>query len=318
MDALQRLWYRLQLRLLFHERRGDAFQDFFAELMARKHRGDFLRSRPWGNEGDRKNDGYLRSTRTMFQVYAPDEFTAAKTVAKIREDFPGALEHWDEHLDEWVFVHNGRGLGPQVTKALLDEFAALRKKHPSRRVATWGYEEIEPIVMSLSDDDLAELLGRVGSLEELRRIGYAEIQPVLSRLAEFSPAGVGIVRREVPEKKLEFNGLSEHAQDMIRMGMRRVDAVERYLRESRQPTLGDKVAAAYNTHYLSLRLTGKSADEIFEALLEFTNGPVRRNVGQELAALTVLAHFFASCDIFEDAPPSTGPDPEPTLPPSRT
>lgn len=318
MDALQRSWYRLQLRLLFHERRGEAFQDFFADVMARKHRGDFLRSRPWGNEGDRKNDGYLRSSRTMFQVYAPDEFTAAKTVAKIREDFAGALKHWDTHLDEWVFVHNGRGLGPQVTKALLDEFDALRSRHPSRRVSTWGYEEIEPIVMSLSDDDLAELLGRVGSLEELSRIGYEEIQPILSRLAEFSPAGVGTVRREVPEKKLEFNGLSDDAQHLIRMSMRRVDEVERYLRESHRPTLGDEVAAAYNARYLSLRDAGQGADEIFQALLEFTNGPVRRSVRQEMAALTVLAHFFASCDIFEDAPPSTEPDPEPTLLRSRS
>jgi len=38
-----------------------------------------------GNAGDRKNDGYLRSERTLFQVYAPNEISANDATAKINE-----------------------------------------------------------------------------------------------------------------------------------------------------------------------------------------------------------------------------------------
>jgi len=82
---------------------------------------DFIRVRPWGNVGDRKNDGYLKSERRLFQVYAPNEMEAAKAIAKIDEDFTEALPFWKLHFDNWSFVHNARdGLGPDVTKKLLD------------------------------------------------------------------------------------------------------------------------------------------------------------------------------------------------------
>ena len=52
--------------------RAEQFQDLFADIHG-SHDEDFIRTRPWGNRGDRKNDGYLRSERTLFQVYGPNE-----------------------------------------------------------------------------------------------------------------------------------------------------------------------------------------------------------------------------------------------------
>jgi hypothetical protein len=70
--------------------------------------------RPWGNQGDRKNDGFLKSERRLFQVYAPNEMEAAKAKTKITADFEGAKEHWGKHFDKWTFVHNATdGLPPQ-------------------------------------------------------------------------------------------------------------------------------------------------------------------------------------------------------------
>lgn len=121
MDQFRRSYYEIVFKNLYLEKDGNEFQDFFSEIMEKCHPGDFQRVRPWGNTGDRKNDGYLRSERTLFQVYAPNEMSASDAVAKINEDFHGALPYWETYFDTWVFVHNSKdGLGPAIVAKLND------------------------------------------------------------------------------------------------------------------------------------------------------------------------------------------------------
>src|SRR5580704_1274230 len=96
----------MAFRLRFVESTGDSFQDLFSTIMEMRFPADFVRVRPWGNVGDRKNDGYLRSRRQLFQCYAPREMARAKCLNKISEDFAGALPHWRAHFDQWIFTHN--------------------------------------------------------------------------------------------------------------------------------------------------------------------------------------------------------------------
>jgi glycosyltransferase involved in cell wall biosynthesis len=106
--------------------------------------------------GDRKNDGYLKSERLLFQVYAPNELKASQTITKIREDFTQALQHWKEHFDSWVFVHNATsGLPPQVIGTLLE----LEQQHPQITVKHWGFEELVLRFRQLSPDALRSLYG---------------------------------------------------------------------------------------------------------------------------------------------------------------
>ncbi len=95
MDHLQRTSYEKDFRIAFLESKGDGFQRLFEKLMFKVHPNDFLACRPWGNVGDKKNDGYLPSARTIYQIYAPNELTANDAIKKINEDFNGAKEHWE-------------------------------------------------------------------------------------------------------------------------------------------------------------------------------------------------------------------------------
>lgn len=107
--------------------------------MGLAHRADFMACRPWGNIGDRKNDGFLKSERRLFQVYAPNEMEAAKAVAKITEDFEGAKGYWGGHFDKWTFVHNATdGLPPHVQKLLLD----FESSNAGIILEPWGLEEL--------------------------------------------------------------------------------------------------------------------------------------------------------------------------------
>jgi hypothetical protein len=67
MDRVQQLNYEKDFTIAFLKAKGDAFQGFFETLMFKAHPNDFLACRPWGNVGDRKNDGYLPSERILYQ-----------------------------------------------------------------------------------------------------------------------------------------------------------------------------------------------------------------------------------------------------------
>jgi hypothetical protein len=138
MDRIQQLNYEKDFRIAFLESKGDGFQRLFEKLMSKVHPNDFMACRPWGNVGDRKNDGYLPSARVLFQSYAPNELSATEAIKKINEDFEGAKEHWAKYFDEWTFVHNapdGR-LSPQIIEAL----ARIGQENPKIKIGHCGYE----------------------------------------------------------------------------------------------------------------------------------------------------------------------------------
>jgi hypothetical protein len=90
-------FYELKLENAFLRANGDEFQTLFERLMGLAYKADFMACRPWGNRGDRKNDGFLRSERRLFQVYAPNQMSENRAKAKIAEDFNGAKVHWRYH-----------------------------------------------------------------------------------------------------------------------------------------------------------------------------------------------------------------------------
>ena len=103
---LEQAFYEQRFENEFLRAKGNTFQEFFEKLMGFAYKADFMACRPWGNVGDKKNDGLLKSERRLFQVYAPNEMTAKDAIEKISADFEGARTHWKEYFDKWVFVHN--------------------------------------------------------------------------------------------------------------------------------------------------------------------------------------------------------------------
>jgi len=298
MDDLTRAFYELSFENSFLKKRGNAFQDFFSEIMEKRYPGDFVRVRPWGNVGDRKNDGYLRSERTLFQVYAPNEMKARETISKVQEDFNGALPYWKEYFDTWVFVHNSRdGLGPDVTKTLLDIDAI----NPQVQVGHWGYEELRQEVFTLGEADLASLLGPAPTMKNMLQLGFDSLQIVLSAIVRESPSPDQYIR-PVPPNKLSANALSHHTATLLNAGMIRADLVGKFFNQWHDPTLGNEIAEAFKREYERLRSQNLLPDRIFQQLWRFAGGVERGAPDHEAAVLAVLAYLFEKCEIFEESP----------------
>lgn len=149
---LQWMWWRL----LCHEVSPQEFQRLFENVAVRLGH-DFIKTRPIGKLGDRKCDGFLWESGTVFQVYSPDELKLAETLKKIEEDLSGAAREWGDQLKRWVFVYNARrGIGSDIPQLLNNQ----RKKYPNIVIEPLSNDELwEQMREHLTLQQRVEVLG---------------------------------------------------------------------------------------------------------------------------------------------------------------
>jgi hypothetical protein len=297
MNKLIKGFYSLAFQNKFLEKNGNQFQDFFADIMEKRYPADFIRTRPWGRSGDKKNDGYLKSKRTLFQVYAPDELKEKNAIKKIDDDFNSALPYWDQYFDSWVFVHNSKkGVGPGILRKLLE----LEKGNTSIKITSWGFEELKKEFLLLTETDMEDLCGRAPSDEDMEDITFKEISAVITTISRQKYPDGPI--KPVSKTKLKFNSLSDDVENLLLAGMKKSQLVKKYFDECSDPNLGDEIAEVFNKKYLEIKNRNINPDEIFMELHIFAGGCIRKNPKHEAAVLAVLAHLFEMCDIFENPP----------------
>jgi hypothetical protein len=300
MDRIQQLNYEKDFRIAFLESKGDGFQGLFEKLMSKVHPNDFMACRPWGNVGDRKNDGYLPSERILYQSYAPNELTAAEAIKKINEDFDGAKEHWEEYFDEWTFVHNapyGR-LGPHIIEVL----AKLGQDNPKIKIGHCGYEETLTKFRQLSLEDLESWFGPSLTMEANVNLSFSDLAAVLAHISITSVPTTSEVK-DVSRGKIEANLLSQAVADFLKIGMQKSPLVAQFFNNWKNPTYGEQIAQAFKSEYVRLRDSVPSlhTDEIFGRLETWAGGTVNTTPAHKAAVLAVMAYLFDKCEIFEDA-----------------
>jgi hypothetical protein len=295
MSALSYGW-ELQFRLRFAETRGDEFQNFFCGIMERRD-ADFQRVRPWGNEGDRKNDGFSPGTRRLFQSYAPSTFTMSDLLSKMQDDYDGAISYWADFFDTWIFVHNDiHGLGPSAATKALELDAA----HESVCCETWGRERIRQEFAQLTDSDRTALLGPPLTIHDFVDVNVEAIQPVLDHLAISNPVPGEEPRGGVPIDKVERNLLSDEHGQLLRLGETKMHVVGDYLtRASIRPQYADDVAALFRDKYIEYRDAGRSSDDVLDGLVAWLMAG-STEASRLVPVMTVVAYFFSTCQIFEE------------------
>ena len=294
--TLQDAYYEQKFENEFLRARGDAFQTFFERLMGYAYKADFMPCRPWGNQGDRKNDGFLKSDRRLFQVYGPNEMKAVAAISKITEDLSGAKEYWGNLFDKWTFVHNATdGLPSHVQKTMLD----FEAENAGVQLDPWGLEELRLVFRMLSVEDKESWFGLAPNDETKRTLGFADLKIVLERIAALPMPPMTDVR-DIPRGKIEANALSEAVEKLVTEGMSKAPLVMDFLSQWHDETLGERLAGAFKAEYARLRDTHRP-NQIFHKLQSWAGGDRRGTPEHELAVLTVIAYYFERCDIFEES-----------------
>jgi len=90
---------------------GQIFEELFSAIMNYAET-DFQQIKPWGDIGDRKNDGYIKTKGIFYQVYAPEDIRKSypNVVSKLKDDFDGLKAQWP-HVNEFYFVVNDKYKG---------------------------------------------------------------------------------------------------------------------------------------------------------------------------------------------------------------
>jgi hypothetical protein len=299
MSNFTHFHYEGRFRNAFLESKGNAFQSLFDLIMGKAYPGQFMPGKPYGNIGDQKNDGYLSSERTLFQVYAPDEMKAKKAAEKMEEDLIGALTHWEGHFDKWVFVYNSNGLTPDVQRKVME----LREAHPEIAIETWGWEELRLRFNSLSLDAKQSMYGPALTNEAKQNLNAEEIQHVLDHIIA-SEVGVEPVDFVLPPGKIEHNRLTKSTAGLLMMGFEKAYEVAKYFDQIGDPTYADRIANSFKEKYADLRDADppKHPDDIFHGLAVWAGIGNTHTSGQLVAIYTILAYFFEQCEIFDPPP----------------
>lgn len=307
MTPEQKWQWRIALELRLRRLHGDALQEFFSEVMERRHKSDFVRVRPYGGVGDKGCDGYLQSGGQLYQCYGKVDDAALNvktTTTKMTDDFAKASIHFKDIMKEWHFVNN---LLDGLPSDVILTIEKLRTENPGCKFHLVGLEWFADAIFGLPETDIVHFLGPAATAEQTHGLDLEIVRELLAAMTKDIPAAPIDEGdpRPVPVDKLEYNEIAGHWAYFLRTGTANAKHVQQYCDRHSDPEYGKLVASRFTKKYVALKMQRLAPNAIMAELYDQTAGngivPPMRHV----AVQAVLAYVFESCDIFEDRPEQT-------------
>lgn len=297
-------WYEMCYNSKLTELNGTSFESFFQKVMVQIHKEDFTNAMPWGRLGDRGNDGYLITEKTLFQCYSPYEIKATETIRKVTTDFEKSKEYWEGHIIKWVLMLGGPRVVNDVPTSVLKHLLTLKEQYKDQIIIEWWSTELlRTKVLSLPEEKLNLLFKRPPSIEKISSIRVEDIEPVLNHLKGISlmmPYTVEEDLSPIPINKVQINKLNESAEALINSGSKRAALIDKYIELSGEENEFTELAAKINAEYNKLRRAyPNDPNVIFIRLLTYTRYDQATTDKDQAVYLTILAYLFNSCSIFE-------------------
>lgn len=324
MDVQQKLDVRKTFKLRVHESNGNAFEDLFCDVMRASNKG-FKKVKPQGRIGDRKNDGFIQSEGTYFQVYSPQSPTGnpALATSKIEKDLAGLIQYWgSQHnyeIKHFYFVFNDKyhGAYPEVYTTL----NSLKNEYKLEVCDVFLASELEDVFMELPEDSISSICGYYPKSEDIGFIDNSIVAEVVGYVSE-NYSGLSDSQTNEPpdfDNKIHFNKLGKSTAMHLNIGAYQVGYVEDYFRTnstfSRQQSR-DSLNKMY-LHYLNSDNAGvaiatglSESDIVFKHMVDEMLPANLSNMQRrdyERNVIAVLAFFFEACDIFEEPPENYDP-----------
>lgn len=306
MEFYERLSLRPVLWAQLHDLTGNAFQEFFQDVMALCLPG-FVDVRTHGNKGDLASDGLDLHNGKLYACYAPETSDAVAVIRKFKSDLAGALNKRAGQFTTFVFVHNDvRGVHPEIASAL----AEARTEHPNLQFEVMGVRHFRDLLGQKDRHDVEAIVKMQLPLHYEVTVGLEEMGELLQSIASRRlVSDVTTPVEAVSGKKLRYSDLSNETQSELRIGMRYSSVIDGYYKDRIDIAERDEVAARFQVEYLDATRATSDPEERLVRLRIFLAGSRVTPAADYRAQTAVLAYFFQSCDIFENAPVGW---PEPT------
>jgi hypothetical protein len=288
---------------------GKSYEDIFTSVQMLLDI-TFRKIKPYGNVGDKKNDGFLPKTGNYFQVYAPENpenpRTIKNAISKLVNDFSGLYKSWNDTIpiQKFHFVINDkqRGCPPDLELKIGD----LRNLYPSIEFATYTLDNLLDDFCKLSQEDMEKIVGVIPNFGEYETASIPEFQKIIDHLLiqtkdDNTNEDESLIKLEFEEKIL-FNKLTSDIAEMLRMAEIQSYILDDYFSNNEDKYLKTKLRNILSQMYISEKVQFEQINELNSSLIFFKLlDYITQNKSTESlnASLILMAFYFDACDIFE-------------------
>lgn len=275
---------------------GQVFEDIFTAIMNYAET-DFQSIKPWGNIGDRKNDGYIKTKGIFYQVYAPENIRKSytNTVNKLKKDFDKLKLQW-QSINEFYFVVNDKykGLNPDCEKSIQE----IKDKHNLKNAGFLTAKDLENRLFTLDDDQIFLIAGNIPDPAAIKTLDYSILNEVIGYIMQLSLSKEDLSKIVLPDfnEKIKFNNLSEHIASLLNNGYFQIHSLNDYL-SNNGDFLVDSLRDKMNKIY-SKKKRKYNGDDLFWAMVNYASPKAEQMY--QTSVIVMMSKYFETCDIFED------------------
>jgi len=295
MTTQEKTLARIIFKNKVHEADGQKFEDIFSAIM-RYIESDFQSIKPWGNIGDRKNDGYIKEKGAYYQVFSPEniEKSYPAVVSKLQKDFNGLIKQWTP-VNEFYFVLNDKYKGVNAdSEQTLDK---IKKDNKLKEAKFITPKDLENMLFSLNDDQVFYIIGFLPDPINLTTLDYSIINEIIEFI-DSKPLNKSQENVIVPKwsEKIIFNGLTGLPEQYLNNGFFQVVSLDTYLKNN-SDFLANELKDKIRSVYLELSNKYQKNDLFWEMVKHLSPNQSSK---YEAHIIVIMSKYFETCDIYEE------------------
>jgi hypothetical protein len=273
---------------------GSTFENLFTQIMNYAE-PDFEQIKPWGNIGDRKNDGFIRSKGIYYQVYAPEDIRRSypEAIKKLQTDFEGLIKQWGP-VKEFYFVVNDKYYG--VNADANNAIAEIVRDYKLNKGKIITAKDLVKILFDLEDDIVCQVVGFLPDINQIHQLDYSVLNQVIGFIMKLPVTPLaGKIKFPEWNEKIAFNHLSSVSKNYLDNASFYLGALNEYL--ANENFLAEELQKHLIGIYEGLKADFQG-DNLFWAIVQQCSPAAEQ---QYLSSVvTIMAKYFESCDIFEE------------------
>jgi len=302
MTSEEKRLSHIQFKLHLHEVDKQAFEDVFTKVMKYKYSG-FQLVKPQGAYGDRKNDGFIPSTGSFYQVYAPEDFKqkggASLAEKKFEKDFDGLLSYWEEagySIKKFTYaIHDKyKGAYPSLYKLL----QSYKKKYPDIDFEVMVNADLDKIFLSLGDEERIDIVG-FPFLSGNIKIEFGVIKEVVDFLMRKEDCSDFREFLDVPDfdEKIKINRLSKRVTALLNEGLLKTGELRSFF-EFNTDYIERELQIRFNNLYQEAKKSHPEDPDLMYFYIRKAASPREHSAIYQVIDI-LMAYYFEACDIFE-------------------